>query len=193
MAGARESYRREHVLRTLLLIWDRRTGRKKLVKELGVGEGSVRTILKKLKREGLISSVKQGHALTEKGRGFVERLLLKFTRPQLFESYDLACGSAKSVAVVHDASAKIKRGIDERDTAVKAGADGAVILVCKEGKIGFPAEDAGLDELPETRGKVEKLRLRDGDVVVIAFGKDAISAEDGVLAVVTELLGLKLP
>lgn len=193
MVGARESYRREHVLRALLLLNERRMGRKKLVKALGVGEGSVRTILKKLKKEGYISSVKQGHALTDEGRMFLDGLLVKFTQPKVFDSFDLACGSPKSAAIIHNASAKIKKGIDERDAAVKAGADGALILVYKDGKLRFPSDDGGLEELSETRGKLEQLKLEEGDVVAVSFGKDAASAEDGVLAVILELADVALP
>ncbi|MFH1788898.1 MAG: DUF4443 domain-containing protein [Candidatus Altiarchaeota archaeon] len=191
MAGAQPSYKTEHILRTLILLEEGRIGRKKLVKKLGVGEGSVRTILKKLKKEQMITSVKQGHTLSDKGLKMLEKLLEEFTKPHALESFDLACGSTKAMAIVHNASAKVKKGLDERDIAVKAGADGAVILVYKDGKIQFPAGDAGLEELSETRSKIEELDLREGDVVVISFAGDEIKAEDGVLAVITNLVDLE--
>jgi hypothetical protein len=97
------------------------------------------------------------------------------------------------MAIIHDASAKITKGVNERDTAIKAGADGAVILVHKGGHIGFPSGEWGLEELPETKSKIDKLNLAEGDVVVISFGKNAISAEDGVLAVITDIAELSLP
>ena len=191
MVGAQPSYKTEHVLKTLLLLSEGKVGRKKLVKKLGVGEGSVRTILKKLKKEGLISSVKQGQSLSRDGTLFLGKLLEEFTKPQVFDSFDLACGSHKKVAVVRNASAKVKKGLDERDIAVKAGADGAVILVYKGGEIQFPADDAGLEELSETKAKVGELDLEEGDVVIISFAGDEIAAYDGVLAIIADLVDLE--
>lgn len=190
MVGAHPSYKTEHTIRALFLIKDRRVGRKKLVKELGIGEGSVRTLLKKLKNQGLVSSVKQGHTLTEKGLSQVNTLLNKFTQPEKFESYDLACGSPKMMTVVHETSWKIKKGVNQRDTAVKAGADGALILVYKNNEISFPSDEQGLEELSETGKKLNGIDLREGDVIVVAFAGDESSAENGVLAIAAELVDL---
>ena len=187
MVGAKPSYRKEHILKALLILDKKRTGRKKLVKKMGLGEGSVRTILKKLKEEELITSVKQGHSLTEKGSLILANTLKKFTRPETFETFDLACGSPKAMSIIKDASAKVGKGMDQRDTAVKAGADGALILACKDGELQFPSGGIGLDELGETKRKVEALPLSEGDVVAIVFAQEELQAEDGLLAVIMDL------
>ncbi len=191
MVGARPSFEDRHVLKTFVKLKSKRCGRKKLVRELGLGEGSVRTILKKLKNKGFIASVKQGHTLTPLGEEFIKDFLERFTEPVRLESFDLACGSPKYVTSVHDAAANIKKGLDERDTAVKAGADGAVVMIYKGGELKFPIHDSSMDELSETKRKVSTLDLSEGDVVVISFGKTELSAQDGLYAVVTDLIEFK--
>jgi DNA-binding Lrp family transcriptional regulator len=154
-----------------------RMGRKDLAKELGIGEGSVRTILNQLKRSGLLVSSRGGHSLTHKGR----RALGTPSEFVRIDAGDLTVGEVDVATIVRGAAAKVKKGIEQRDEAIKAGATGATILVFKEGQVQFPDRFIEVGkELSETI--VKALRPREGDVIVIGTGSDVSSAEAGARA-----------
>jgi DNA-binding PadR family transcriptional regulator len=166
-----------HVRETLNLIEKYgRAGRKQLAEKLGIGEGSMRTILDTLKKHGLITSSRGGHALTAKGRRYLGRPL-EFVR---VDAGDLTVGEIDVATVVRGAAARVKKGIEQRDAAIKVGADGATVLVFKRGKLQFP------DGFTKVNVKLEKLikifRPREGDVIIIGTGGDAVKAEAGARA-----------
>jgi len=190
MAGAAPSFSEVHIVRTLLLLTSCRVGRKKLVRILGIGEGSVRTILKGLKRDGLINSGKQGQELTGKAKREVNRYMNKFSMPMEFKAGDLALadGTFHSLVIVHNAAEKIGSGVEQRDIARDAGALSIALLLYKNGRLEFPTPDVELSQFPASRKELENLELREGDVVVISFGKTKAGAENGAVAVALDLL-----
>lgn len=160
-----------------------RIGRKQLAIELGVGEGSVRTILNRLKKRGLITSSRGGHSLTAKGRRSLGRPL-EFVQ---IDVGDLAVGKVDVATVIRGAAKKVKRGIEQRDEAIKAGADGATILILKKGKLQFP------DKFLKVNKKIEGMlmktfRPRENDVIVIGTAQDIVKAEAGTRAAARTLL-----
>ena len=166
-----------HVREALELIAKHgRIGRKDLANELRIGEGSMRTVLNQLKKRGLITSSRGGHALTAKGKHFLGKSL-EFVR---VDAGDLTVGEVDVAAIVRGAADRVKKGIEQRDEAIKAGADGATVLVFKAGRLQFP------DGFTEVNLKFEKLietfRPREGDVVIIGTGRDAAKAEAGARA-----------
>ena len=189
MVGAAPSFSKVHLLRALLIIKKIEMGRKNLVKKLGVGEGSVRTILGKLKQDKLIISAKEGHKLTKKGQVYLKKYLKRFTLPQKFYSDEISQDSAQSLIVVHNVASKIKSGIREHDLAVKAGADGSLVLIYKNNNLKFPGNDHSLDNYPNLKNKVSDLKLMEDDAIIIVFGKTETDAENGALAIALDLTG----
>jgi len=190
MVGAAPSFTEAHVVRTLMVLGRGEAGRKKLVKLLGLGEGSVRTILKRLDGEGLIESSKRGHSLTGKGKTRLDAVFSRFSEPAELTTYDIATGKPKYYTVVKNAAPKIRLGLNERDTAIKAGADGALVIVKRGGRLVFPSEEAGLSSIPETMKVFEGLPLADGDVVVVCFAESGQNAMDGVVSIALGLVSL---
>ncbi|MGQ9788245.1 MAG: DUF4443 domain-containing protein [Candidatus Hadarchaeaceae archaeon] len=167
-----------HVQLTLELISKhKRIGRKQLTSKLGIGEGSVRTILDHLKKDGLITSSKGGHALTEKGKSLL-------SEPQTLiqiDAGDLVIGKISVATIIRGAANRIKRGIEQRDEAIKAGADGATVLVFRGGKFRLPGGFVNIKkEISEKL--IKSLQPREGDVVILGAGKDLLAAEAGARA-----------
>ncbi|MFH1055935.1 MAG: DUF4443 domain-containing protein [Candidatus Altiarchaeota archaeon] len=185
MVGADPSFTETHILRTLFSLDSEPTGRKSLVKILGVGEGSVRTIIKRLTAKGLVTSSQAGHALTAPGKRVVHDKLKLMTKPIPIES-GLVSG-IQSLVLVHSASEKVGDGVKLRDVALKAGADGAVILVYDKGLV-FPKSGLDLSDYPPAKEALSRLNLAEGDVLVIGFAKTQPLAEDGTLAAALELV-----
>jgi len=186
MVGAAPSFTEVHLVRALFVFSGGACGRKKLVRELGVGEGSVRTILKRLSGEGLISSTKLGQELSVKGKKKVESILKKFSKPAVFSSPDLSEGE-QSLVVVYGAASRAGSGVALRDVALKAGADGAVLLVSEKGRLVFPGEGVWVRDYPTLAESLKDVSTRSGDVIVIGFAVNRALAEDGALAVALKL------
>jgi len=167
-----------HVREALELIakYDR-IGRKDLANELRIGEGSMRTVLNQLKKRGLITSSRGGHALTTKGRRALGKPL-EFVK---VDAGDLTVGEVDVATVVREAAAKVKKGIEQRDEAIKAGSAGATVLIFKNGKLRFP------DRFIEVEKKVSEtiiktLKPQEGDAIVIGTADNVVSAKAGARA-----------
>ena len=153
-------------------------GRKELAGLLGVGEGSMRTILNRLKGRGLITSSRAGHAVTVKGKRRLRAEPFKCVR---VDAGNLTVGDVDVALIVRGAAHKVKRGIEQRDEAIKAGADGATVLIFKSGELQFPDRFLRVEmELGETLTKI--FRPREGDVIVIGTARNPMKAEDGARA-----------
>lgn len=167
-----------HVRRALELIAKhKRIGRKQLAGELGVGEGSMRTILNQLKKQGLITSSRGGHALTAKGKRSLGKPL-EFVQ---VDTGDLTLGKVDVATIVRGAAKKIKRGIEQRDEAIKVGAQGATVLVFKGGKLQFPD---GFIKVGKRDSEIiiKTFKPREGDVIIIGTANDIVPAETGARA-----------
>ena len=153
-------------------------GRKELANELGVGEGSMRTILDRLKRQGLIVSSRAGHAITAKGKRRLQEKLFEYVQ---IDAGSLTVSDVDVATIVKGAASKVKRGIEQRDEAIKVGANGATVLVFKGGKLRFP--DGFLEIKEELSSTLTKaLKPREEDVIVIGTARDAVRAEEGAKA-----------
>lgn len=173
-----------HVRRALELIAKhKRIGRKQLAGELGVGEGSMRTILNQLKKQGLITSSRGGHALTPKGK----RSLGKPLEFAQIDAGNLTVGKVDVAVIIRGTAKKVKRGIEQRDEAIKAGAQGATVFVFKGGKLQFPDGFMDVDKRV-VKSIVETFKPREGDVIIIGSGKNTAEAERGALAAARSLV-----
>lgn len=173
-----------HVNRVLeLLSLNARMGRKDLSRMAGVGEGSIRTILGRLKQKGLVRSTRAGHFLTEKGK----RLLGRLERTVEVSVPGLTVGRVNVATVVRGAAHLVRRGIEQRDEAIKAGASGATVLICRGGRLHFPDYFMKVGREAEEE-LMKKLDVGEGDVVIIGTGEDLKLAEAGARAAARTLL-----
>jgi DNA-binding MarR family transcriptional regulator len=183
-AGPLPRFTDAQIRRALELIAERKgIGRKQLARELGIGEGSVRTILNRLKERSFITSNRSGQLITAKGK----RELGKTLEYVQIDAGDLTVSDVDVATIVRKAAARVSRGIEQRDEAIKAGAAGATVLVLKKGKLQFP--DRFLTVKKELSDVLMKaFKPREGDVIVIGTARDAVKAEEGARAAVRTLL-----
>ncbi len=120
----------------LLLLRRGRLGRKGLAGLLDVGEATGRTILSKLKAAGLAGSDRGGAYLTAEGEAEAGSLsnLVELAEAELPERY----GGATACLIIKDSCEGLGSAVVHRDEAVKGGADGALILVRRGGRLVFP-------------------------------------------------------
>ena len=161
-------------------------GRKALADALQIGEGSTRTILDKMIREGSVENTRRGAVLTERGR---KRLETSGIVTQPIELEGITIGKHNCAVLVKGMAERIKLGCEQRDEAVRTGALGATTLLVRGGKLVFPGDDNFPDQ--ESVAPLKRLfDLEDGDVIVIGSGFSYEAAEKGA---VTAALGIGNP
>ncbi|MGD1060891.1 MAG: DUF2111 domain-containing protein [Methanomassiliicoccales archaeon] len=168
-----------HVWKTFRLIDTQGPiSRKKLAQSLNIGEGSVRTILNRMTQEGLITNSRNGAILTERGKRRLMSMGIEISPVDLPRTLS---GRFATAVLTRDTSRLICDGREERDDAVRAGAEGAVTLVMKDNELIFPADSFRLDKA-ESDVLTKVFMIKDGDVVVIGFGPTYRDAEKGAVS-----------
>jgi DNA-binding transcriptional regulator LsrR (DeoR family) len=176
-----------HVYKTLSILSDgRRKGRKQLADRIGVGEGSMRTIVDYLREEGLIDVKQTGIRISKKGQDFISRLPLQV---YVLDVPDITLGQRSVAVQVRGAAAKIDSGMKQRDQAIKAGAEGATTIIVRGDRLTVPV-DYDLDkERPEVAAAIRRLfDLADDDVIIVGTSEELQRAEEGAMAAALDLL-----
>jgi uncharacterized protein DUF4443 len=159
-----------HVFAALQLIKSKgRTSRDALSSGLGLGEGTVKTLVKHLKMNGLVQTSNGGTKMTAKGKGICEGLLSVMPSELSLPKCSVAVGRFNYAVLVKEFGFVVRSGIEQRDAAIKMGATGATTLLFKENKFVMPASSHdSLRKEPQVRRMlVEKLKPEDGDVIII--------------------------
>jgi len=179
MVGNTSNYNEFDVLRALLKI-NANVSRAELCKSLELGEGSIRGILNELKSKKLITSTKQGHSLSNKGKKAIENILKNIGLPKkvnlkMYEEF-------KKVRIIIKNIKNYMQSYRERDVAVKNGAEGAIILTNKNGKLdlGFKC-NCNLSELEK-----DSIINKD-DIMIVAWADSYRNAENSALAAAMSL------
>ena len=128
MVGNLPNFTKLDVLRCLFRI-EKPLSRSVLSERLELGEGTIRSILDILKGNNLLASGKKGHYLSQKGKELLKEVNKNIGISKADLSFVFPSKKGIAVQIRH---AKNKKGLAKayelRDTAVKAGADGALIL-----------------------------------------------------------------
>ena len=152
-------------------------GRKALSQTLGIGEGSTRTILDKMIREGSVENTKLGAVLTD--RGIKQFRNSGITAAQV-KIEGLTISSQDCAVLVKGMADRIGTGYEQRDEAVRAGAVGATTLIAKNGKLLFPGDHWEPDQV-----RLAPIRsafsVEENDVVIVGTANSYEVAEKGAV------------
>jgi len=165
------SFSEVHVFKALQLMQQkRRVSRVLLCKELAVGEGTIKTLIKHMKMDGLIATTNGGTHMTAKGKAISEGLTSTIPAETSLPKCSVALGKFNHAVLVKSISYVIKSGIEQRDAAIKMNATGATTLLCKDKKLVMPTNmnQNSLKNEPEIRKLLfEKLKPEQEDVIII--------------------------
>ena len=159
-----------HVFIVLQLIEKKgHVSRNLLCKELSLGEGSVKTLVKHLKTQGIIESNKAGTTTSSKGKRISEQLLSAIPEEMSLSKCYVALGKFNYAVLLKQYGFALKSGIEQRDAAIRMGAIGATSLLFKHNRFVMPGtSDDPLTKEPNTaRLLLEKLKPEEGDAIVI--------------------------
>ena len=185
--GGTPSFTPAHVLIALERIGlGKGIGRQQLSRRLRLGEGMMRTLVRRLKALDLIETSRGGMRLTPVGESLLNELngVIKAAD---FPPTLITVGVANFAVLVMGAASKVKRGIEERDAAIMVGAQGATSLVMQDGRLRMPGMDETFDAEIE-RIIHERMELFEGDVLIIGSSDDPFLAEIGAKSAALMLL-----
>ena len=172
----RSGYGMPDLVRLFMTISAEPRGRTSLMKELHLGEATVKTMLKFLRDRGLVDQGTRGVYPTKKG-------LTMFSFSASFSDLreiDIPEFSKAAVAlVIKGAAGKVASGIEQRDEGVKLGAK-IITLIKEDGHLmlaGVPHH-----EPPYTEAAEKSLKTDDGDVVILSGANSLLDAERGAVA-----------
>jgi predicted transcriptional regulator len=189
--GPAPSFNEVHVVKTMELINDSKNiGRKRLSVELGLGEGTTRTLLKHLKNEGIIKSTKTGIMFSNHGRKLFTELSSKISKCIIFPRSSLTIGSCNIAVLIRNSAQAIGNGLEQRDIAIKSGATGATTLIYSNKTLSLPTgEENLLESLPELHIKlINQFKPKENDVIIVGCGKNQHTAEMGAKMAAIKLL-----
>jgi predicted transcriptional regulator len=189
-AGPTPSFQVFHVIKTLELISDAPVGRGMLAKKLGIGEGATRTLIDRLKEEGIIDISRSGCSLTKEGEESWKKVKKVFPSKIELGKSKLTLSTCNVAILIKEKMERIKLGMEQRDAAFIAGAKGATTLIMQKGKLTMPSFDANIKEdAPELYDKIiNSLKPKKGDVIVIGSADTCDKAEYGAIAAAWTLL-----
>ncbi|RLF21823.1 MAG: hypothetical protein DRN15_10500 [Thermoprotei archaeon] len=166
-------------------------GRYRASQALGVSEGVMRGLLKRMAEDGIVQVMRAGVMLTPKGQRVIDELLSEVGILDVKEVdlRPLSPGKLNVVAHIKRCGDKVTNGMRERDTAVRHGAEGAIIMVVKRNRLEVPSVYDDLKNVyPDLANRLFSLfKLNDRDVLVATFDNDRWLLIEATIAVAIEL------
>ena len=166
-------------------------GRNALAKEAGLGEGAIRTLIKWLKRDGLITVKADGCLLTPKGKLAYNGIKDALPKKLELSNSSLTVGTSQVAVLVRGKSDRVKSGIEQRDYAIRAGALGATTYIFKNSKFRVPGSSADVEnDFPSDAWSRLRngLQPREKDVVIVCGSGARQTSHIGALSAALTVL-----
>lgn len=188
--GPTPSFTPIHLLELLLYLGrEAPVGRKKLSSSLKIGEGAIRSMLKRLVKAGIVDVTDEGCVLTSNGMKIynkVSSMLIEVGLVDINMPWD---HQYNYTVVLRGRSHLVKKGLEQRDAAIRAGAGAALVMTYLDNELHMPGVSILSREKPEFASEVvEKIKPGNGDAIIIVGADDYRKAKYGALAAAQTLL-----
>lgn len=174
------SFEPAHIFKVLQLTHDNgRASRSLLISEVGLGEGSVKTLVRHMKMHGLVTTSKAGMSLTNKGRVLFLKLNEAIPAETDIREHSISVGRFNHAILVRGLGSDVGSGIEQRDAAIKIGALGAITLVFRDNRL-FTSDrtyDIPIKDKKLAEDVIEKLHPKNGDVIIVAGAENKKTAD----------------
>ncbi|MDR2719856.1 MAG: hypothetical protein LBC03_03520 [Nitrososphaerota archaeon] len=179
-----------HIYCALEQLSQKQIGRNKLADKIGVGDGTIRTIINRLKNAELILNSKEGCTLTQKGQEVWQQFEQVFPQKTEIPKTELTTSEFNYGFMVKNQGDKIKSGIEQRDAAIIAGAKRAIAIIADQKGLHVASVDKYLEEEYTTASKeiLKKITPKNKDVIIIAGAETPLKAKTGAFAAAWTLL-----
>ena len=180
-----------HIVKALLVISSQGpVGRVNLAKALRLGEGSIRTLIRHLEKARLIKTSKEGLILTGAGKKLVSNVESMISEAVEVSHSALTIGAFNMAILIKGSAGFVRSGLEQRDAAIKIGAQGTTTLVFNNGRLSMPSTSEDVfRNLPKMRDAlISQLKPQENDIIVIGSADDRLTAEFGAIAAALETL-----
>jgi hypothetical protein len=188
--GPRPEFSLPNIVKTIMTVGKTRgVGRLSLSKEVGVGEGAMRTIIERLKRRELITVTAKGCDLTRKGLEIYGDLEAKLIEIADVEGTELGMGEKYSALLLRGVLLKYQPLWNYRDVAVRFGATGAILMFSADNRLTIPSVTDNADTYaPKLVKDLRKMRIEKSDTVIVCGADNYRKAEEAVIAVAISMI-----
>lgn len=183
------AFKPHHAAVALVLIGrEQPLGRYDLCEKMSVGEGTVRTLLKRLTEAGYIEAEgKQGQSLTSKGKHLFDEIIKDIPLSYALNVRALVMYEHAFGHLLKNKAHLITDGIRQRDEAIIQGGygiAGASTLIQKNGMLVMPPDDFHIltSYEQETLLVMETLKPEDGDVIILGSADEPNLAREVAMA-----------
>lgn len=146
----------------------------------------MRTIIEHLREKRMIDVKQTGVKISSRGLEYIRQLPIRLER---LETSDISIAQRNVAVLVHKKANRIALGIEQRDYAIKAGAEGATTVIVVGNRLMVPPDYCLDVERPKISLELRNaLDPSEGDVIIIGTAVDFERAEDGALAAAFVLL-----
>lgn len=191
----RPTFEKVHVLLALFIFDENRDGigRYRLQKELLIGEGTAKSLIKKLNKNIKFINVtderkRKGHFLTEGGLEYLNKIkkvipIIKEGKSSILKDIIIETERLYTYfCLIKNAVHKISNGVSQRDAAIKISGSGATCLVFNGEDLIFPSKshlepidndmvvNKALHTYFESELSKENIKLEKNDVIAIGSG-----------------------
>ncbi|MEO9365667.1 MULTISPECIES: DUF4443 domain-containing protein [Candidatus Nitrosocaldus] len=187
------SFNMAHVIVALQLMGRLgRVSRAVLMRELMLGEGSVKTMIKHMRMYGLVETSRAGVMLTSKGKDLYARLSRVMVAEARIPNCSIAVGEFNYAVKVRGIANAIRSGVEQRDAAIKVGALGATTLVYRGSRFIMPGSGNSVYiKEQDVMDRLKDLMPEEDDVIIIGSASNVKVAELAAkYAVLTTLLNM---
>lgn len=165
-------------------------GRYQLKDRVGLGEGSLRTLLKRLEKHGIISVKKKraGHMLSAKGKKLVSIMLEVFSIPTLYDNppawlHNFGSEIHYSIINSNFITKPLSIGIEQRDAGMIYGGKGGACLLFNGDHLIFPGDEFKVSDI-----LIKNSDLKKNDVVCFAGADNVPTSKIALIASILTLL-----
>ncbi len=188
--GIRPRYGRAEVYQVLLILArEGPLGRLKIAEKIGLGEASIKTMLRRLKELGLVHiDPIAGAYLTSKGEETVKKLSEKLEPPVTINLCETAKWPNSKIMVLRKAANLLEKlnVLEIRDELIRKGAHATLIIVVEDNI----AKLAGVEEY--TSDEINKIariaNASNKDLVLVAWSPEPRESERALIEVALDLL-----
>lgn len=180
--GPRAGFSEAHVVKAIVEIGDRnKLGRMRLASLLDLGQGEIRTLLKRLKENGLIEILSNGCELTDRGKRNYREIINTIPWHSQVDGSLLGIGDFCWAITVRGRSLKVRKGLEQRDAAIRIGATGALTVIYSGKKFKEPSEgsDCEASGPSEPWITIRKSDPKNNDIIIVCGGDRPLKAEYG--------------
>jgi hypothetical protein len=156
---------------------------------LNLREGPVKTLLRRLEQNGLVSRAgNTGHILTDAGKEWNHKIRIRMIDFKEVRARSVSLTEFAYGIQLRNLATLVETGIEQRDRALLAGAAGATTLIFERGRLTVPSVSKRVVDKKTFEDLLSDFKLEEGDILIVGMGHTPADAQRGAFNASLSLL-----